>query len=73
MDYFFFLQWNNELGIDDPVQIDFSAGDDGYGNRFGPFDFVFSGGLTYPDVVSLNFTMTVDPREDRIFKVGIDQ
>ncbi len=36
------------------------------------FDFVFRGGVTYGDVIELNFTMTVDPAAMRAVGSGVE-
>ena len=45
-----------------------AAGPDGY---FKMFHFVFLGGFTFPDIISLNFTLTVDKEEKRPAGSGI--
>ncbi len=45
---------------------------DTFGGGGGTFDFVFGGGLTYADVVQLNFTVTVDPTLMRAVGSGVE-
>lgn len=38
----------------------------------GSFDFMFPYGISFPDIIELNFTMTVDPTEVRPVGSGIE-
>ena len=42
-------------------------------NNVNYFDFIFPEGITYADIVELNFTMTVDPTKKRLPGTGVEE
>ena len=58
------------IGQGSGVDVTFADPSDAYGNNFGPVEFTFVGGLSYPDVIELNFSLTVDPQSEKNFKIG---